>query len=195
MKKKGEHYVDNIRLYDEMVEYNKHVTSYKNGEIIDKPIVSDYICESIMKISDRLSYRPNFINYTYRDEMVSDGVENCLLYINNFDPSKSSNPFSYFTQIIYFAFIRRIQKEKKQLYVKYKSIYNSNVFDNDDMRDADINSIKDSYLGFVMENRENIDIFLDDFERLQDEKRALRVKNKVSNSIQEEIVDENRIDN
>jgi hypothetical protein len=79
--------------------------------------------------------------------------------------------------------------------VKYKSIYNSNVFDNDDMRDADINSIKDSYLGFVMENRENIDIFLDDFERLQDEKRALRVKNKVSNSIQEETVDENRIDN
>jgi len=194
MKKKGEHYVDNIRLYDEMVEYKKMVKLHKNGEI-DKPIVSDYICESIMRISDRLSYRPNFINYTYRDEMVSDGVENCLLYINNFDPSKSKNPFSYFTQIIYFAFIRRIQKEKKQLYVKYKSIYNSNVFDNDDMRDADINSIKDSYLGFVMENRENIDIFLDDFERLQDEKRALRVKNKVSNSIQEETVDENCIDN
>jgi hypothetical protein len=194
MKKKGEHYVDNIRLYDEMVEYKKMVKLHKNGEI-DKPIVSDYICESIMRISDRLSYRPNFINYTYRDEMVSDGVENCLLYINNFDPSKSKNPFSYFTQIIYFAFIRRIQKEKKQLYVKYKSIYNSNVFDNDDMRDADINSIKDSYLGFVMENRENIDIFLDDFERVQDEKRALRVKNKVSNSIQEETVDENCIDN
>ena len=69
-----------------------------------------------------LSYRPNFINYSYRQEMISDGIENCLQYVHNFDPDKSKNPFSYFTQIIYFAFIRRIQKEKKQAHIKNKMI-------------------------------------------------------------------------
>ena len=68
-----------------------------------------------LKIANGLSYRPNFINYTYRQEMISDGIENCLQYIHNFDPEKSKNPFAYFTQIIYYAFIRRIQKEKNNL--------------------------------------------------------------------------------
>ena len=70
---------------------------------------------SVFKIANGLSYRPNFINYTYRQEMISDGIENCLQYIHNFDPEKSKNPFAYFTQIIYYAFIRRIQKEKNNL--------------------------------------------------------------------------------
>ena len=75
-----------------------------------------------MKIANGLSYRPNFINYTYKQEMISDGIENCLQYIHNFNPEKSKNPFAYFTQIIYYAFIRRIQKEKKQTHVKHKMI-------------------------------------------------------------------------
>ena len=87
-----------------------------------EPPVTDYIGKCFLDIAERLSYRPNFINYPFRDEMVGDGIENCLMYASNFDPAKSKNPFSYFTQIIYYAFIRRIQKEKKQNYIKYKSI-------------------------------------------------------------------------
>jgi DNA-directed RNA polymerase specialized sigma24 family protein len=88
----------------------------------EPPIVTDYIGSCFLKIANGLSYRPNFINYTYRQDMISDGIENCLQYIHNFDPEKSKNPFSYFTQIIYYAFIRRIQKEKKQSHVKHMMI-------------------------------------------------------------------------
>ena len=88
----------------------------------EKPRISNYIGECFLKIANGLSYRPNFINYSYRQEMISDGIENCLQYIHNFDPDKSKNPFSYFTQIIYYAFIRRIQKEKKQAHIKNKMI-------------------------------------------------------------------------
>jgi hypothetical protein len=93
-----------------------------------------------MKIAEHLSRKPNFINYPYRDEMISDGIENCLLYAYNFDPRKSKNPFSYFTQIIYYAFLRRIQKEKKQAYIKLKKIEMSDV--DSQMR----NWIRDNYL-------------------------------------------------
>ena len=88
----------------------------------DTPRITDYIGQCFLKIANGLSYRPNFINYTYKQEMISDGIENCLQYIHNFDPEKSKNPFSYFTQIIYYAFIRRIQKEKKQSHIKNKMI-------------------------------------------------------------------------
>ena len=78
--------------------------------------------ECFLKIANHLSYRPNFINYTYKDDMISDGIENCLQYVANFNPDKSDNPFAYFTQIIYYAFIRRIQKEKKQTEIKQRLI-------------------------------------------------------------------------
>lgn len=115
------HYIDNKVFYEEFVKWKKEVKKELkagNGE----PPVTDYIGKCFLDIAERLSYRPNFINYPFRDEMVGDGVENCLMYASNFDPAKSKNPFSYFTQIIYYAFIRRIQKEKKQNYIKYKSI-------------------------------------------------------------------------
>ena len=92
-----------------------------------RPIVSRYIGECIMLIATRLATRPNFVGYSYKDEMISDGIENCLAYIHNFNPEKSTNPFAYFTQIIYYAFLRRIQKEKKQLYIKHKSFENSMI--------------------------------------------------------------------
>merc|ERR1711991_492862 len=87
-----------------------------------QPPITNYIGECFLKIANHLSYRPNFINYTYREEMISDGIENCLQYVHNFNPEKSDNPFAYFTQIIYYAFLRRIQKEKKQLEIKTKII-------------------------------------------------------------------------
>ena len=113
-KAKPEHYVDNKKLYVEMCAYLDSVKEAEEAND-DKPRIPEYIGECLLKISTRLSTKPNFINYTYRDEMISDGIENCVNYLGNFNPEKSSNPFAYFTQIIYYAFIRRIQKEKKQI--------------------------------------------------------------------------------
>ena len=111
------HYVDNKKFLQAMIDWRE---SWPDEENI--PPVTNYIGECFLKIATHLSYRPNFINYTYRDEMISDGIENCLQYVKNFNPEKSKNPFAYFTQIIYYAFLRRIQKEKKQSHVKNKMI-------------------------------------------------------------------------
>src|SRR5210317_89673 len=108
-KKKSEHYVNNKEFLAAMVEYKKSVDKAKK-EKRNKPRVPDYVGECFLKIANHLSYRPNFINYTFRDDMISDGIENCLQYLDNFNPKTSNNPFAYFTQIIYYAFIRRIQK-------------------------------------------------------------------------------------
>ena len=115
------HYVDNQKFLEEMIVYKgKCKDAISKGEL--EPQISEYVGECFMKIAQRLSFRHNYINYAFREDMISDGIENCVQYIRNFDPEKSKNPFAYFTQIIYFAFIRRIQKEKKQLYIKYKTM-------------------------------------------------------------------------
>jgi hypothetical protein len=108
---KSEHYVDNKKLFAEMKQYLDGVKEAEESGA-DKPRIPEYIGECLLKISTRLSTKPNFINYTYRDEMISDGIENCINYIGNFNPEKSDNPFAYFTQIIYYAFLRRIQRER-----------------------------------------------------------------------------------
>jgi DNA-directed RNA polymerase specialized sigma subunit len=115
------HYVDNKEFLVAMKEYRDKVLAAKEGGT-PMPPIPNYVGECILKIANHLSYKPCFINYSYRDDMISDGIENCIQYINNFDPNKSSNPFSYFTQIIYYAFLRRIAKEKKQSYIKHKII-------------------------------------------------------------------------
>ena len=108
-----------------MSEYREQYLIAKDNDI-EPPVIPDYAGECFLKIAEKLSHRPNFINYAFREEMVSDGIENCVMYANNFNPEKSKNPFAYFTQIIYYAFLRRIEKEKKQLYIKYKTM---NEFD------------------------------------------------------------------
>ncbi|CAB4141187.1 RNA polymerase sigma factor [uncultured Caudovirales phage] len=115
------HYVNNAQFLEHM---KIHIQSVKDSRLNNTtlPKVSDYIGECIQSIAIKLANKPNFVNYPFREEMISDGIENSLQYINNFDPSKSSNPFAYFTQIIYYAFVRRIQREKKQLYTKYRLI-------------------------------------------------------------------------
>ena len=115
------HYVDNKKFLQAMIEYQDKCKKAEERNR-KKPPVTNYIGECFLKIANHLSYRPNFINYTYRDDMISDGIENCLQYMSNFNPEKSNNPFAYFTQIIYYAFIRRIQKEKKQAHVKHRMI-------------------------------------------------------------------------
>lgn len=128
MAKAKKNYVNNKEFYEAMVEYKKAVReAEESGDT--PPIIPNYIGECIFQIANRLSFKPNFVNYSYRDDMIADGLENAIMAINNFDPEKSSNPFAYFTQIIYYAFLRRIAKEKKQLYVKHKVIENSVIND------------------------------------------------------------------
>ena len=127
-RKRGVHYVDNAKFLEEIKKWNeKRKEAEEQGE--PPPQVTNYIGECFLKIANGLSYKPNFINYTYKQEMISDGIENCLQYIHNINPEKSKNPFAYFTQIIYYAFIRRIQKEKKQTHIKNKMIENQEYID------------------------------------------------------------------
>lgn len=113
-------YVNNPDFYAALVEYQKKCKeSEDSGEL--QPIVPRYIGECMQQIANRLSTKPNFYNYSFKDDMIMDGIENCLLYMHNFDPNKTQNPFAYFTQIIWNAFLRRIAKEKKQLYIKFAS--------------------------------------------------------------------------
>jgi hypothetical protein len=124
---KPEHYVNNEDLLNAFIAWKLKVKdAEESGE--PKPQVPNYIAECLLKIATRLSYKSNFINYGFREDMISDAIENCLTYIHNFDPDKSRNPFAYFTQIIYYAFLRKIQKEKKQLYIRYKALENSDIF-------------------------------------------------------------------
>ena len=133
MARKKQHYVDNERFLEVMSDYREKYLQAKDNDT-ELPIIPDYAGECFLKIAERLSHRPNFINYAFREEMVSDGIENSVMYASNFNPEKSTNPFAYFTQIIYFAFLRRIEKEKKQLYIKYKTMEEySSLEDNVDM--------------------------------------------------------------
>ena len=153
MKKAKEkpHYVDNKKFLEAMIEYRDRCEKAKNRNR-KKPEVTNYIGECFLKIANHLSYRPNFINYTFRDDMISDGIENCLQYIDNFNPDKSNNPFAYFTQIIYYAFIRRIQKEKKQIQIKSKLIANTGVENMMDQLQGDDAQYQSQLLDFLQRN-------------------------------------------
>ena len=120
-KAKSEHYVNNKELLAAIIDYRDRVDIAKRRDL-PKPRISNYIGECFLKIATHLSYKPNFVNYMFREDMISDGIENCVQYIHNFDPNKSRNPFAYFTQIIHYAFLRRIQREKRQLDIKNKIV-------------------------------------------------------------------------
>lgn len=122
--KKNKHYIDNKRFYTEILKHKADVEKAKAEGLNQLPRIPPYIGECLFKIATRLSLKPNFVSYTFREEMISDGLENCVNYFHNFNPEKSDNPFAYFTQIIWFAFIRRIDKEKKHLYIKQKTLEN-----------------------------------------------------------------------
>lgn len=127
-KRKPEHYVNNKEFLDALLEYKGKVKdAEERGD--PRPQITNYIGECFLKIATHLSYKTNFINYIFIDDMISDGIENSVQYINNFNPEKSQNPFAYFTQIIYYAFLRRIQKEKRQLEIKNKILERSGYSD------------------------------------------------------------------
>jgi hypothetical protein len=145
--KKNPHYVNNKDFYDALLVYKNKVKAAKEQNLPAPPI-TNYLGDCFLKIATHLSYRPNFVNYIFREDMISDGVENCVQYINNFDVNRS-NPFAYFTQIVYYAFLRRIQKEKKQMEIKEKIIERSGYeqlfyVDDDSPNSSDYNTIKEN---------------------------------------------------
>ena len=178
-KKKPEHYVNNKEFLLAMTEYKRLVNeSVKNNQ--PKPPVTNYIGECFLKIANHLSYRPNFINYMFRDDMISDGIENCLQYLDNFNPEKSNNPFAYFTQIIYYAFVRRIQKEKKQVVIKQKMIADSN-YDDMTLQPGEDREFKNQFSEFLKanlpkENAEEIEQQKKTNERLKSLRKAKKKK-------------------
>ena len=149
-RKRSEHYVNNKEFLAALIKYreDKEIALVKG---LPKPPIPRYIGECFLKIANHLSFKPNFVNYMFKEDMISDGIENCVQYIHNFNPEKSQNPFAYFTQIIHYAFLRRIQREKRQLEIKNKIIERSGyseVFDDNNTLDgsnySEYNSIKDA---------------------------------------------------
>ena len=149
-RKRSEHYVNNKEFLAALIKYREDIAIAElKGN--PKPPIPRYIGECFLKIANHLSFKPNFVNYMFKEDMISDGIENCVQYIHNFNPQKSQNPFAYFTQIIHYAFLRRIQREKRQLEIKNKIIEKSGyseVFDDNNSLDgsnySDYNSIKDA---------------------------------------------------
>ena len=180
MKKNPLHYVDNEQFLVSINEYQIAVKfSKENNE--PEPPIPEYLGECFMKIANRLSFRPNFINYAFRDDMISDGIENCIQYMNNFNPEKSSNPFAYFTQIIYYAFVRRIQKEKKQLYIKYKTMDSQAVMSENieiSQHDKEQNY---SYETMTNDQKVNMYNFISNFEESKKKKKAIAKKKSETN--------------
>ena len=147
---KNEHYVNNKEFLAALIRYQEDIEIAKLQDK-PKPVIPRYIGECFLKIANHLSFKPNFVNYMFKEDMISDGIENCVQYIHNFNPEKSKNPFAYFTQIIHYAFLRRIQRQKRQLEIKNKIIEKSGyqeVLDDNNQIDgsnySDYNSIKDA---------------------------------------------------
>lgn len=140
-KTKPVHYVDNKKFYQEIVKHHEAVAKAKE-ENRQEPKINDYIGECIYKIANNLALNSNFIRYSFKEEFIEDAIENCVMYFNGFDHKKWENPFAYFTQISYNAFIRRIKKEARARYTKYKFFQEMIVTsDSNLMVDADDKSV------------------------------------------------------
>jgi len=167
MKKKAPiNYVDNKKFYEAILEHKKKVEeAEKKG--IEPPRIPDYIGECIWKIAEKLSTKPCFINYSFREEMVSDGIENCILYFHDYNPEITQNPFAYFTQVVYYAFLRRIAKEEKNRYAIYKNFQES-MLEPNLLVDSDNNNLLPSQM------YDNINDFMTRFEKKEEIKKEKR---------------------
>jgi hypothetical protein len=145
------HYVNNKDFYEAIVLYKQKLAENPNTR------VPEYIGQCILAICNKLSTKPNFIGYSFRDEMIADGIENCIASVDGFKPEKSSNPFAYFTQIAWNAFIRRITKEKKQQYIKHKNMVNNITVS--DVEAEDFNSFASTKSQYNEITNEIIDSF------------------------------------
>lgn len=170
-KKVVRNYINNNDFYNAIVDYknscSEAVTAGKS-----KPRIPNYIGECFIKLSENLAKRPNFFGYSYRDEMISDGIENCLRYIENFNPEKTKNPFAYFTQILWWCFVRRIKKEKTQQYIKYKATENFGILDTAELLELGDGNIKQ------LEVYDNMYDYIKKYEETELKKKESSVKEK-----------------
>lgn len=163
------HYVDNKKFLTEMAKHREAFLAAKErGE--PAPQASRYICECIMKICENLSHKPRFLYYTYRDEMVLDGIEKCIKAVNNFDHTRFNNPFAYFTMIAYNAFWGRINLERDELYVKYKSTAMAGILDEYELNENEDGTFRQ------FELYQNISEYIDNYETHMSEKKNKKTK-------------------
>lgn len=169
VEKKSKNYVDNSEFLKDLIDYKKEVKRNKGIRVK----ISDKLAQYFIDIATNLANKGKFTSYTFKDEMVADAIENCITYMNNFDPKKSSNPFTYFTTIIYWAFVRRIKKEKKNLYVKYKSFLSSELSD-----DEEILTMMQNHDTLIDYKREFVEKFESSMQKKKDSKK-MKVKKKL----------------
>jgi hypothetical protein len=175
------HYVNNAQMLEYIKDYREKLLSSRENST-ETPRIPEYLGECILKIATGLSRKSNFINYSYKDDMILDGIENCIHCMHSFDPEKSSNPFSYFTQVIYFAFLRRIAKEKKQSYIKGKLIQDM-AFDSFDLQGHDDDAdFKNAYTAFIQANSNFDDSFIKNKEKKKKEKLEQSLANFIDES-------------
>lgn len=164
------HYIDNRAFLKALIEYRRACWRAKRRHRSNPPI-PEYIGECFLRIATHLSYKPNFISYTFRDDMIADGVENCVMYMHNFNPRKSRNPFGYFTSVIYYAFVRRIQKERKHTYLKYKLIEHAIIAGETQASPDDSNSF---HVDTELLSYDNVQEFIRRFDEYTDRRRERR---------------------
>ena len=175
-KKITRNYINNADFLAALVQYKEdcNIASENNKP---KPRIPNYIGECFMKLAEGLARRPNFFGYSYKDEMIADGIENCLMYFENFDTTRK-NPFAYFTQILWWCFVRRIQKEKKQQYIKYKATENFGILDEAELMELGDGQIKQ------LEVYDNMYEFIQKFEETEFKKTAKTSKKKKATGIE-----------
>ena len=168
-------YVDNKKFHQEILTYRFKIEEYKAAGKNDLPRMPEYIGECIYKIANKLAMKPCFSGYSFKEEMISDGIENSILYFKDYDPIKGQNPFAYFTQIIYYAFLRRINKEEKNRYIMYKNFqetitlaHGSNL-----LVDSDDNPLLSAAV------YDNINVFMGKFEMKEEKKKEKRKQAKI----------------
>lgn len=189
------HYVNNAQFSEAVVEYVKHAREVES-QGLDKPQINDYIASCFLKIAEGLSHKANFVRYTYREEMMMDAVENCLKAIDNYNLETATrtgkpNAFAYFTQISWYAFLRRIEREKKQQDIKMRYLTESGIEDLISEESQNDDAFRQTQ-AFVDELRGRIDIVkesdkvIKDYEKGQRQKRKRKVDSDLSEFIGED---------
>lgn len=148
---KKKEYVSNAKLLETLIEYK---AAKRDALAADKPVprVPEYIGECLLKIAQNVGHMKNFNKYSYKEDMIGDAVLNCISYMDNFDPEKSKNPFAYFTQVVYFAFLRRIEGEKKQTYIKCKIMEKADFTAYDTHPNSETRLQKNAFVDLISEN-------------------------------------------
>jgi len=175
-------YVNNKDMLAAIIKYRKDVRAAKKAKL-PKPKIPDSIGRQIQLIAINLSHKPNFSSYTFKADMIGDAIENCIMYFDNFDPKKSKYPFTYFSKITFYAFVRRIQREKKHLYIKYKATQQAGILHDAEYSDED-------NPGEQFELYENITDFIGKYEESQEKAKAKKALPKKKKGLELVMEDE-----